>query len=410
MSAESGEFTLEILFDKTQTTADRLGEGFPKVLDEDLASRVRLDVEADQYGFPILSMRGSLEDVDQCHGALLKHIVGRKKLRFSRLLDEPSAEVRKRAFPLVAHVEESLRAFVDHAGISILGFEKWHSFIKLVLGAEIARVRSAISDSEPALTDLECINLEQLVKLITWSASEWTANRQLSAEDILQLLSNEQSLRDARTSVEKKLRKQSAWDDVFQHVFDDPTDCRQIENDLSFAIRERNRIMHHRPMRLGVLEPLSKAERRIRELLAKATQHLSATRLDALRSALSELAVATDAMRKSQLRWPALDALVAQGMTSVIEAAAVLPGQEAVSAMGAADAFRMRETLGALNAPPALWTSLQDSVAAIMKDAWAIPTYGMQVSFGSTKPRSTNVQPTNNDATCSHEDRTPGDS
>ena len=293
-------YILKVLFDKTQTSASKIDEQLSRLLSCDLRTRANVNVTCDVSGHPTLLVTGSLEDVDRIHGIIEKHLIRRQQLGFVRLVDDAGAEIRARAYHVVARIEQRLRSFVDHAGISLLGFTGWRRFVYLALLDDIQRVATSDAESDMTLTPLECTQIEDLLTLVTWKAREWSPERSLSVDDVLEVAETASSFEDFVKTLKSKATESSAWDDVFHRFFEDTGEWTQVRSDLEFVVSQRHRIMHHRPMRLGTLEPLEDKERHINAFFGRVAPKLSDSDLDQARSAMSRVGTVTMATRLSQ--------------------------------------------------------------------------------------------------------------
>ena len=119
---------LTLVLDGTQISAVELENALSSNMPQSLADRVSVELLTHSVN-PILHLRGDVADIDECHELLSKSLIQPRHLRFYRLEDGAGDYVRTEAYPLIARVERNLRAFVDQAGTSALGFEGWYSFI-----------------------------------------------------------------------------------------------------------------------------------------------------------------------------------------------------------------------------------------------------------------------------------------
>ncbi len=118
------------------------------------------------------------------------------------------------------------------------------------------------------------IHPHQVVAIITADVSEWPKDRFLSVTDLEELLSNCESINEFQIKLKKKINKFSCWE-IFIRYFQDRKQWEQIKKDINFVINVRHKVMHHRPIRLGVIAALSNKKTEILTLLDSAKPKLS---------------------------------------------------------------------------------------------------------------------------------------
>jgi len=142
-------YTLEFLIDWTQVSLDDLKKRVAKVLDRHGLS-VDWQVAQTTSQHLRLSIRGCLEDVDACHSRLNDEFVSEHSC--IRLRDEASDEVRQRAYPILARVEQQLRAFINRAMAEVKGFDWWDSISPILTEQRIREGVQKVEDKIYTLT------------------------------------------------------------------------------------------------------------------------------------------------------------------------------------------------------------------------------------------------------------------
>jgi hypothetical protein len=126
---ESELYTLEFLLDGSEFCVDGLRDKINDLeaidLLRDEAPEVKIE-QAPSVGSTEclrLSIEGSLEEVDYFHWHLRDGIVDQYPCILLR--DDAGAEIRQRAYPILAELEQSLRSFINRGMTEILGFDWW---------------------------------------------------------------------------------------------------------------------------------------------------------------------------------------------------------------------------------------------------------------------------------------------
>ena len=266
-------FELKILFDGELIGRDKLEEQSRKVLAEHLAN-VELKTETTTSGHSLLSVKGPLISVDACHRAIAKVLIGRLgHTYFFRLIDEAGDEIRRRAYPILADLEQDLRAFVNQSIVEVLGFEWWTSLGKVDipgLTSPSTDLRSLRETHHP----LELTQFDDLVKIMTTEVAQWEDDRVLSMLELAELLEEAENIGDLKKRLARRRERFSFWDRVFARYFLDEDDWRAFKKELDFVIEIRHCVMHHRPVHHGQLLQLQSKRERLRNLLMSARESL----------------------------------------------------------------------------------------------------------------------------------------
>jgi hypothetical protein len=275
--SEVAFYSLELLIDGTQVSLDDLKKRVARVLDRHgLSVDWQLTQTTSQH--LKLSIRGSLEDVDACHLRLNDEFVG--DYSCIRLHDEAGGEIRQRAYPILAHIEQQLRAFINCAMIQVRGFDWWDSITPFLteqgIRDGVQKVEERIGKASAVHHPLELALFDHLIPIVTSSIQYWSTSKPLSADDLLEILSDCSSLEELQEKLVQKTREISLWDEVFARYFDDEDKWKELAGILTdFVIPVRNKVMHHRPMHVWELRELRETEQVVDTLLASAVAELS---------------------------------------------------------------------------------------------------------------------------------------
>ena len=275
--SEIVSYSLEFLIDGAQVSLDDLKKKVAKVLDRHGLS-VDWQVVHTASQHPKLSVRGSLEDVDACHLRLNADFVDEHSC--IRLRDEAGDEIRQRAYPILARIEQQLRAFINQAMTEIIGFDWWDSITPFLteqgIREGVQRVESTIGKASSAIHHpLELLLFDQLIPIITGSIQPWPADKPLSVVDLTEVLADCTSIEEVQGKLAEKTREIYLWDEVFVRYFENPDEWKNLAASLTeFVIPVRNKVMHHRPMHRWQLQRLEETEHVVDTLLASARTEL----------------------------------------------------------------------------------------------------------------------------------------
>jgi hypothetical protein len=271
MTENQQRYSLQILFDSKQITLEELHSKAENALQKYLPD-IKLKVDAPHSANIQLAIKGTLKVVDACHDKI-NQIIHQSQLKFVRRLDEAGDEIRRQAYSILSEIEQRFRVFVSQALVEVLGFDWWDSLAPNELRSKVQSIREKSQEDGISLDPLECTQFDDLIKLITAEVSEWSEDKHLYVTDILELLSSSDSLTEVRNHLKNKLKKHSFWD-IFAQYFQDKQQWEQMKKSLNFVINERHKVMHHRPIRFGVLDALQNKKRELFTLLESAKTEL----------------------------------------------------------------------------------------------------------------------------------------
>mgnify|MGYP001067994297 CR=1 FL=1 len=266
-------YSLVFLFDCSQDGLDNLRQEASTTIEKHL-SDVDLQVDTIDPGRVQLCIVGSLEDVDACHDKLNAKLFHRHSC--IRLLDEAGDEIRRQAYPILARIEQLLRNFINRAMTEVTGFDWWDSMTPPSIRTRVLVVEKKSGKLSAIHHPLEFTDFDHLVRIITGSVQEWTEDRPLSGADLLEILSDSRSIEEVQAKLAGRMRRTSLWDAVFARYFEQADQWSELEKDITGSvIPARNKVMHHRPMRLYERRDLSRIEESIRSFLTSAKTELS---------------------------------------------------------------------------------------------------------------------------------------
>jgi hypothetical protein len=265
-------YKLVLLFDGKQVTRDDLQRKIDKALAQ--VPDKKLTVKKEGAKHVGVYMEGSLEVVDRCHDELSRNLLNRRELRHFRLEDEAGDEIRLRAYPILSAIEQQMRAFINRVMVEVLGFEYWRSNVPQKLHDKIERASDS-AKRDLSFDPLEFTQFDDLLDLLRTKWSSWSTDRPLTPGDLAQLLTQSKTIEDIRVALAERTKVISLWDDVFARYFRKPEDKDTLNSALDLVITQRHKVMHHRPVRLGVLTVLQEKAKLVSGLLRSAKEALS---------------------------------------------------------------------------------------------------------------------------------------
>ena len=133
---KQGTYKLEFLFDGKQITYTDLQYRISEISSpfHDLVT----EIEKVSPDFLKVTIEGGLESIDRCHAEISEHVCS--AINNIRILDEAGDEVRQTAYPILANIEQQLRAFVNRAMTEIIGFNWWEQITNQDIRNEINKL------------------------------------------------------------------------------------------------------------------------------------------------------------------------------------------------------------------------------------------------------------------------------
>lgn len=310
--ANTTRYSLVFLFDGSQIGLDDLRQKASTAIEKHL-SDVDLQVSSIDPGRLQLSIVGSLEDVDACHDKINRELFDRHSC--VRLRDEAGGEIRRQAYPILARIEQLLRGFINRAMTEVIGFDWWDSMTPPSVRARASEVEKKSGRLAAIHHPLEFTDLDHLVQIVTGSVQDWSEDKHLSTADLVEILSDCRSIDEVQAKLAEKMRRISPWDTVFARYFKEADQWNELVKSIKRSVTPaRNKVMHHRPMRLYELRELSCVEESVRALLASAktelshkerveARRISTDLIDVIRRQQEEWARAMESIQRQQQEW-----------------------------------------------------------------------------------------------------------
>ena len=340
--SEKSVYLLEILFNGSQIPQSELEESCKAILPP-VSPRAFFEIVPEGPKNFLLRAKGSLEDLDTIHAEINENIIRRRELTCVRLTDEAGDKIRQEAYPILARIEQRFRSFINRATLEIFGFNWWNDSAPPSLKAKVLQTRTRDKEDGVTLHPLEYTQFDDLVELVTAEVSEWSADRPLAVHDLLEIFSGSTSIAEAKSRLEAKTRKISYWDDVFARYFHDRKEWERTRDDINFVIRQRHKVMHHRPIRLGIVRGLKEHESKLDTLFESAKPSLSV-------SEITEAQEEAKHIQGAMLSSPDLVRTVAESFQTLAESPAYF---NAISPIQ-----HMQETLKTLTESPAYFNAI----------------------------------------------------
>lgn len=298
-------YSLQILFDGKQVTKEDFKEKAENAVQKYLEN-IELKIKSDHLDNYLLIIKGELSIVDECHKEIDKHLLQNSQLRGIRLLDEAGDEIRQQAYSILATIEQRFRVFINRCLIEVIGFEWGEIQAPPNIQNKVKQIRDQ-HNNKTFLDFLECTQFNDLIEIMEAEVSQYSEDTNLSIRDLNELLSDCTSISQLQDKLEQKTKKFSFWE-VFSQYFENITQWKEVKSSLNFCINERHKVMHHRPIRLGVLKALEGKKEEIFSLLDSTKPELSE----------QERVVAKDYIQKTLLSFKSLEEHIVES-TNIIK-------------------------------------------------------------------------------------------
>jgi hypothetical protein len=118
-------YTLETHIDSRYITKQSLIENIRSFL-RDYLNKIAWEVDSYKL-YHQLTIIGDIKSIDCCHN-LIQQIINNKELDYYHVMDEVGDEIRKTAYPILAEIEQSFRAFINKVLVEVLGFDWWEKY------------------------------------------------------------------------------------------------------------------------------------------------------------------------------------------------------------------------------------------------------------------------------------------
>lgn len=224
---------------------------------EDEFGCIEFKKKSDKSNSFSLIVKGRYFYVDECHKHISKKLF--KDVNFVRLKDELGKEIREKAFPILASIEQDIRSFV-HRALTEIGYELEDLLFPVDPRSQskVKQVNKRRDDEKDAITItfLEATTFEELLFILSLDNSQ--LGKPFYKEDIDAIIKESQTLEDFKKILEERTNTFTLADILFDHytelgkkeknLFDSNND------EIKRIIQIRNSVMHHRPIRYKQLE------------------------------------------------------------------------------------------------------------------------------------------------------------
>ena len=264
-------YCLEYLVDKTRFSERGLKSNIDSVLEKYLPD-LEYQIEANGTPYLILTIKSTEKIIDACYD----------KLEFEgewafRTKDELGNQLRSRAYPILADIELSLRIFINQALVDVIGFNWLDKVVPKGLRKKIKETESKSGKLQGKLHHpVEFMMFDDLIDMVTTNFQAWSDDYVLTASDLTGILSSCNTIQEFKSEIEKRRKRISLWDNVFANYFDNKEAWSQLKETIeSKIIPIRNKVMHHRLMRIYELRQVSDCRNEIHIIIDSAKPKLS---------------------------------------------------------------------------------------------------------------------------------------
>jgi hypothetical protein len=263
-------YLLEYWISSDKFSEEELDVSVKKILAK-IISHVEVEI-CQKEKYLILSITSTEKHIDSCY----------EKLDFDRewsfrTRDELGDALRAEAYPLLADIEVKLRNFINQCMVEVVGFDWWDSFIPEKLNK---RVEKAGGNQVKKHHQIELTFFDDLIGIIRTKHQKWSNEQFISVTDFCDLLLTFTSLEEIPQEIRTRTKTISLWDDVFIKYFDDAGTWINLEKDIKEVIDVRNKVMHHRLLRLHEIRILKQCHDEVDRVLDLARDNLSEAEIE----------------------------------------------------------------------------------------------------------------------------------
>ena len=198
---------------------------------------------------PTYTIEGTIQSIEKFE-RLLENSKSVSNESFIKTRDEVSSHLRRLCFPIVAEIEEHIRAFLKRIIFYHLGY-KWPEALLAKeerVGMETKRKRGKKSDTKACFDSLfDYMTFERLLDAMEYDLSSRSLEDPLTVGELLSLEEGEHSIAALREKLRDETRKKTVWSDYIMPQIRNPEEWTQIKNMLRHKVCVyRNAVMHHR--------------------------------------------------------------------------------------------------------------------------------------------------------------------
>jgi Asp-tRNA(Asn)/Glu-tRNA(Gln) amidotransferase C subunit len=265
--------------------SDQFSKGDLDIHVRESLSKILSNIEFEIYEkdkYLILRITSTDNNIDSCHD----------KLDFDRgwsciTKDELGDALRAQAYPLLADIEMKLRNFINQSMVKVLGFDWWDSFSPEKLREKVENTEKKTKKGQVNKRhQIEFTLFDDLIEIVTTKYQKWSNEQFISVTDFCDLLLTSASLEQIQQEIRTRTKTFSFWDDVFINYFDDTDTWINLEKDIKKAIPVRNKVMHHRLLRLHEIKSLRQCHDEVDRVLKLAKNELSDTEIEDVKPSL----------------------------------------------------------------------------------------------------------------------------
>jgi len=122
---------------------------------------------------------------------------------------------------------------------------------------------------------IEFTMFDDLIELVTGKYQKWSDARNLTPADLADLLDDCENIEELKQKLSQNREQTSLWEDVFSSYFDDPKGWKELEGNIEdTVIPIRNRVMHHRRIRIHHLRQLKESRDELNQIIGTAKPKL----------------------------------------------------------------------------------------------------------------------------------------
>lgn len=280
-------YKLEYWVDKRNYSKEDLESKLSQNLGK-LDTEVTVKAESDYY---LVIIDADKRNIDACHDHLS---FNRDEIFLAK--DELGDELRSKAYPLLAEIETQLRRFITRAMIEVLDFNWWGRSTPNSIQENVDEVeRKAGTKQAQEHHQIEFTKFVDLISFVTGKYQKWSDTKNLTPADLAELLDDCENIEELKQKLSQNREQTSLWEGVFSSYFDDPKGWKELEGNIEeTVISIRNKVMHHRRIRIHHLRQLKESRDELLQIIGTAKSELPQAGLE---NAAKNIKAAVENMR-----------------------------------------------------------------------------------------------------------------
>lgn len=165
--------------------------------------------------------------------------------------------------------------------IEVAGFAWWDQLIPKNLRERAIEIEKSSGKNEVKLHHpIEFTMFDGLIEIVTAEYTEWSKEKPLTVSDLEELLNKYDSIEKLKDGLANKSKTISIWEDVFSNYFDDKETWYELKEKIKDrVIPIRNKVMHHRLLRVYEVNQLEEYRTQLNRTIRGAKRKMTKEKL-----------------------------------------------------------------------------------------------------------------------------------